>query len=110
MAFNIGDGEDDNVLADINVTPLVDVMLVLLIIFMAPLLVLPIRFIGRHLRRRSRELQQTLGELTERAWRWAGVTSGDGSSRWTPRVRRSCWRGTWARSPAWSSPATGRAS
>ncbi len=34
MAFNIGDGDDDNVLADINVTPLVDVMLVLLIIFM----------------------------------------------------------------------------
>ena len=34
MAFNIGDGDDENVLADINVTPLVDVMLVLLIIFM----------------------------------------------------------------------------
>jgi len=41
MAFNIGGGEDDDpVLADINVTPLVDVMLVLLIIFMiaAPML------------------------------------------------------------------------
>jgi biopolymer transport protein TolR len=44
MAFNlgggIGGGDDDPVLADINVTPLVDVMLVLLIIFMiaAPML------------------------------------------------------------------------
>jgi biopolymer transport protein TolR len=45
MAFNLGGGlgggsDDDPVLADINVTPLVDVMLVLLIIFMiaAPML------------------------------------------------------------------------
>jgi len=41
MAFNLGgDPEDDSVMADINVTPLVDVMLVLLIIFMiaAPML------------------------------------------------------------------------
>ncbi|HWM92150.1 MAG TPA: protein TolR [Thermoanaerobaculia bacterium] len=43
MAFNTGDmggDDDDPVLADINVTPLVDVMLVLLIIFMiaAPML------------------------------------------------------------------------
>ena len=41
MAFSIGNGGDeDPVLADINVTPLVDVMLVLLIIFMiaAPML------------------------------------------------------------------------
>ena len=44
MAFSIGGGgngdNDDPVLADINVTPLVDVMLVLLIIFMiaAPML------------------------------------------------------------------------
>jgi biopolymer transport protein TolR len=42
MAFHLGngDGDDDSVLADINVTPLVDVMLVLLIIFMiaAPML------------------------------------------------------------------------
>ncbi|HEV7507630.1 MAG TPA: protein TolR [Thermoanaerobaculia bacterium] len=41
MAFNVGnDGDDDPVMADINVTPLVDVMLVLLIIFMiaAPML------------------------------------------------------------------------
>jgi biopolymer transport protein TolR len=43
MAFNFGNGmgdDDDPVLADINVTPLVDVMLVLLIIFMiaAPML------------------------------------------------------------------------
>ena len=42
MAFSIGTGggDDDRVLADINVTPLVDVMLVLLIIFMiaAPML------------------------------------------------------------------------
>jgi len=43
MAFNIGGGgggDDEQVLGDINVTPLVDVMLVLLIIFMiaAPML------------------------------------------------------------------------
>src|SRR3954454_25355638 len=41
MAFTLGNGGDDEpVLADINVTPLVDVMLVLLIIFMiaAPML------------------------------------------------------------------------
>ena len=42
MAFTPGngDGDDDPVMADINVTPLVDVMLVLLIIFMiaAPML------------------------------------------------------------------------
>jgi biopolymer transport protein TolR len=42
MAFSVGngDGDDDPVMADINVTPLVDVMLVLLIIFMiaAPML------------------------------------------------------------------------
>ena len=41
MAFNLdGNGDDDSPLADINVTPLVDVMLVLLIIFMiaAPML------------------------------------------------------------------------
>jgi biopolymer transport protein TolR len=42
MAFNLGNGgdDDDQVMADINVTPLVDVMLVLLIIFMiaAPML------------------------------------------------------------------------
>ncbi len=41
MAFNFGSQqEDDQVLTDINVTPLVDVMLVLLIIFMiaAPML------------------------------------------------------------------------
>ena len=41
MAFQLGEPEEDGLLADINVTPLVDVMLVLLIIFMvtAPLLV-----------------------------------------------------------------------
>jgi biopolymer transport protein TolR len=43
MAFGVGGfdpGDDDRVLSDINVTPLVDVMLVLLIIFMitAPML------------------------------------------------------------------------
>ncbi len=40
MAFTFGSRDDDQVLADINVTPLVDVMLVLLIIFMiaAPML------------------------------------------------------------------------
>jgi biopolymer transport protein TolR len=40
MAFNTEGGDDDRLMADINVTPLVDVMLVLLIIFMvaAPML------------------------------------------------------------------------
>lgn len=43
MAFHVGSGarhDDDEVMADINVTPLVDVMLVLLVIFMitAPML------------------------------------------------------------------------
>lgn len=40
MAFSFSDGDDDRVMSDINVTPLVDVMLVLLIIFMvtAPML------------------------------------------------------------------------
>ena len=40
MAFHLDDGSDDRTMADINVTPLVDVMLVLLIIFMvtAPML------------------------------------------------------------------------
>ncbi|HJX27477.1 MAG TPA: protein TolR [Thermoanaerobaculia bacterium] len=45
MAFSLGNGgdgggDDDQVMADINVTPMVDVMLVLLIIFMiaAPML------------------------------------------------------------------------
>ena len=40
MAFNVGFGSDEEVMTDINVTPLVDVMLVLLIIFMvtAPML------------------------------------------------------------------------
>lgn len=37
----------------------------LLLILLAPLMVLPIRIIGRHLQRRSRELQHTLGELTD---------------------------------------------
>jgi biopolymer transport protein TolR len=40
MAFNAGRDDEERILADINVTPLVDVMLVLLIIFMiaAPML------------------------------------------------------------------------
>ncbi|MEE2776276.1 MAG: ExbD/TolR family protein [Acidobacteriota bacterium] len=40
MAMMLDSGSDDHVMADINVTPLVDVMLVLLIIFMvtAPML------------------------------------------------------------------------
>ncbi len=40
MAFQLGEQDEDGLLADINVTPLVDVMLVLLIIFMvaAPML------------------------------------------------------------------------
>ena len=37
----------------------------LLLIILAPLMVLPVRYIGRHLRRRSRDLQHTLGELTD---------------------------------------------
>jgi subfamily B ATP-binding cassette protein MsbA len=37
----------------------------LLMILLAPLMVLPIRYIGRHLQHRSRELQHTLGELTD---------------------------------------------
>jgi ATP-binding cassette, subfamily B, bacterial MsbA len=32
---------------------------------LAPVMVLPVRYIGRHLRKRSRELQATLGDLTE---------------------------------------------
>ena len=40
MAMNVGGGRETGTLADINVTPLVDVMLVLLIVFMvtAPML------------------------------------------------------------------------
>jgi len=34
MAMNVGDGDDDEVVSTINTTPLVDVMLVLLIIFL----------------------------------------------------------------------------
>ena len=34
MAFNVNEGGDDAPMSDINVTPLVDVMLVLLIVFM----------------------------------------------------------------------------
>ena len=40
MAFNMGDGGDDAPMADINVTPLVDVMLVLLVVFMITMPVL----------------------------------------------------------------------
>ena len=36
-----------------------------LMVVIAPLMVLPVRYIGRHLRRRSRDLQHTLGELTD---------------------------------------------
>lgn len=41
MSINVGGGGEDSVVSDINVTPMVDVMLVLLIIFMiaAPMLV-----------------------------------------------------------------------
>lgn len=38
---------------------------VLLLAVLIPLMVLPFRYISRHLRRRSRELQATLGELTD---------------------------------------------
>lgn len=34
MAFNTNDGEKDDIVAEINMTPLIDIMLVLLIIFM----------------------------------------------------------------------------
>ena len=34
MAINIGSGKDDEIMSEINTTPLVDVMLVLLIIFL----------------------------------------------------------------------------
>ncbi|MEX0325381.1 MAG: ABC transporter ATP-binding protein [Puniceicoccaceae bacterium] len=37
----------------------------LVMIILAPLMVVPVRYIGRHLRRRSRELQHTLGELSD---------------------------------------------
>jgi len=37
----------------------------LIMCVLAPLVIVPVRFIGRHLRRRSRELQGTLGELSE---------------------------------------------
>ncbi len=40
MAFSVGDGGDDAPMSDINVTPLVDVMLVLLIVFMITMPVL----------------------------------------------------------------------
>ncbi len=34
MAFKLGDGDNDEIMAEINMTPLIDIMLVLLIIFM----------------------------------------------------------------------------
>lgn len=37
----------------------------LMLLTLAPLMIVPIRYIGRNLRRRSRELQATLGELTD---------------------------------------------
>jgi subfamily B ATP-binding cassette protein MsbA len=37
----------------------------LLMVILAPLMILPVRYIGRHLRHRSRELQHTLGELSD---------------------------------------------
>ena len=40
MAFNVNEGGDDAPMNDINVTPLVDVMLVLLIVFMITMPVL----------------------------------------------------------------------
>jgi subfamily B ATP-binding cassette protein MsbA len=36
-----------------------------LTLVIAPLMILPVRYIGRHLRHRSRDLQHTLGELTD---------------------------------------------
>lgn len=40
MAFNVNEGGEDAPMSDINVTPLVDVMLVLLIVFMITMPVL----------------------------------------------------------------------
>ncbi|HSH09065.1 MAG TPA: ABC transporter transmembrane domain-containing protein, partial [Oceanipulchritudo sp.] len=37
----------------------------LLMITLGPVMILPIRYIGKHLRHRSRDLQHTLGELTD---------------------------------------------
>ena len=37
----------------------------LLLVVLAPIIVLPVTYIGKHLQRRSRELQRTLGELTD---------------------------------------------
>jgi subfamily B ATP-binding cassette protein MsbA len=37
----------------------------LLMIVLTPLIILPVQYIGKHLRRRSRDLQRTLGELTD---------------------------------------------
>ncbi len=34
MAMNFGDSDDDSIMAEINMTPLIDIMLVLLILFM----------------------------------------------------------------------------
>lgn len=34
MAINLGDGDNDEIMAEINMTPLIDIMLVLLILFM----------------------------------------------------------------------------
>ncbi|TNF30278.1 MAG: biopolymer transporter ExbD [Deltaproteobacteria bacterium] len=34
MAFKLGDGDNEEIMAEINMTPLIDIMLVLLIIFM----------------------------------------------------------------------------
>lgn len=34
MAINLGDGDNEDIMAEINMTPLIDIMLVLLILFM----------------------------------------------------------------------------
>src|SRR5690606_28286208 len=38
---------------------------ILLMLILAPLIIVPVSFIGRNLRRRSRDLQETLSRLTE---------------------------------------------
>ena len=56
MAFNTKDSGDDDVMSEINVTPLVDVMLVLLVVFIvtAPLLTQAVHV---NLRRRKKKMR-----------------------------------------------------
>ena len=62
MAFNIGEGRTQSSLAEINVTPLVDVVLVLLIIFM---ITAPVLQSGIDV---SVPKTRTVKEITEERW------------------------------------------